>query len=283
MKLIRFFLSTAFLAALFLTGAKGELTDPLDKDNLVAWCIVPFDAKKRGPEERTQLLVELGLKKCAYDWRAEHVPQFEEEILQYQRHGIEFFAFWGEHDEAFALFEKYGMHPQIWKTNPSPKSGNQSEKVAAAVEKLSPLVNRSKILGSRLGLYNHGGWGGEPENLVAVCKAFHARGDTHVGIVYNFHHGHGHIGHFETTFELMKPYLLCVNLNGMADPETVDEKTALNKILPLGAGKHENAMIDIVINSGYSGPFGILGHIATQDVEKSLRDNLEGLAKLRSN
>jgi hypothetical protein len=26
------------------------------KSNLVAWCIVPFDAKKRGPEERAHML-----------------------------------------------------------------------------------------------------------------------------------------------------------------------------------------------------------------------------------
>ena len=26
--------------------------------------------------------------------------------------------------------------------------------------------------GSKLGLYNHGGWGGEPKNLVSVCKEF---------------------------------------------------------------------------------------------------------------
>ena len=32
------------------------------RDNLVAWCIVPFDAKKRGPEERAAMLEKLGLQ-----------------------------------------------------------------------------------------------------------------------------------------------------------------------------------------------------------------------------
>ena len=135
-------------------------------------------------------------------------------------------------------------------------------------------------MGSKFGLYNHGGWGGEPSNLVAVCQAFHARGDTHVGIVYNFHHGHSHIDDFDQVLEEMKPYLLCLNLNGMADPDTVNEKTHENKIIPLGSGKHERAMIETVRESGYVGPIGILGHIAEQDVEKSLRDNLVGLEKL---
>src|SRR4051812_50030863 len=39
------------------------------RDNLVAWCIVPFDAKKRGPEERAAMLERLGIKHFAYDWR----------------------------------------------------------------------------------------------------------------------------------------------------------------------------------------------------------------------
>ena len=30
------------------------------KDNLVAWCIVPFDAKKRGPSARAEMLGRLG-------------------------------------------------------------------------------------------------------------------------------------------------------------------------------------------------------------------------------
>ena len=39
-----------------------EKPDVLRTDNLVAWCIVPFDAKKRGPDERAQMLERLGFK-----------------------------------------------------------------------------------------------------------------------------------------------------------------------------------------------------------------------------
>ena len=42
--------------------------------NLVAWCIVPFDARKRGPEERAAMLARLQLPMLAYDYRAEHIP-----------------------------------------------------------------------------------------------------------------------------------------------------------------------------------------------------------------
>ena len=34
----------------------ADKTDVLRRENLVAWCIVPFDAKKRGPAERAAML-----------------------------------------------------------------------------------------------------------------------------------------------------------------------------------------------------------------------------------
>ena len=64
------------------------------QDNLVAWCIVPFDAKKRAPAERVEMLKKLGFKKYAYDWRAEHLPTFDEEVGLLKKAGIELTAVW---------------------------------------------------------------------------------------------------------------------------------------------------------------------------------------------
>lgn len=224
------------------------------------------------------MLLDLGLRRCAYDWREVHVPQFEEEILQYRKHGIEFFAFWGEHPSAFALFKKHELRPQIWITLSSPDAETQDQRVAAAADALESLAVRTGKLGCKLGLYNHGGWGGEPANLVAVCKALRERGHAHAGIVYNFHHGHGHITDFAASLSSMLPYLYCLNLNGMVDASAVDGPA--RKILPIGAGKHEAAMIQTIIDSGYTGPIGILDHIDSQDAAVSLRNNIEGLKAL---
>src|SRR2546429_7485126 len=64
------------------------------RDNLVAWCIVPFDAKKRGPEERAAMLARLGFTRFAYDWRAEHIPTFDAEMDALRARGIRLEAFW---------------------------------------------------------------------------------------------------------------------------------------------------------------------------------------------
>ena len=244
------------------------------EDNLAAWCVVPFDAKKRGPAERAEMLGRLGFTKLAYDWRDEHVPTFEQEILALKKQGIEFFAFWGQHEEMFRLFEQYKIAPQVWMTASSPQEGSQEEKVEAAAKQLLPLVERTREMGCKLGLYNHGGWGGEPRNMAAVCAWLQENADgRHVGIVYNFHHGHADIERFSEFFSLMKPYLLCVNLNGMnADGNPM--------ILPVGQGQHERDMMQTIVDSGYQGPIGILDHRSEMDAEESLRQNLEGLKKL---
>ncbi|MDA1164501.1 MAG: TIM barrel protein [Planctomycetota bacterium] len=243
------------------------------RDNLVAWCIVPFDGKKRGPAERAAMCAKLGLKKVAYDWRNEHIATFEEEILEYRKHGIEYFAFWGGHEEAYRLFRKYDLHPQIWRTAGSPAGKTQIDRVRAAAQQMLPLVDQARELGCKVGLYNHGGWGGDPENLVAVCEYLrkHHNG-AHVGIVYNLHHAHSQLDVFAKKLALMKPYLLCLNLNGM----THDGEARGQKILPLGEGELDVSLAKTIRNSGYAGPIGIIGH-TQDDVEQRLQDNLDGL------
>ncbi len=261
------------LSLLAAVARASDNAAPLQRANTVAWCIVPFDGLKRSPAARAEMVRSLGLTKIAYDWRAEHVAEFESEILEYRRHGLEFFAFWNTHDEAFRLFKKHNLRPQIWQTAPSPDGATQEERVVAAATRLLPAVQRARELGSRFGLYNHGGWGGEPENIVAVCEYLRrVHGADHVGIVYNFHHGHAHIDRLAAALAAMKPHLLCLNLNGMMR----DGDRRGMKIYPLGQGELDVTLLRLVSQSGYRGPVGIIGH-TQDDVELRLRDNLEGL------
>ena len=225
------------------------------------------------------MVARLGMRRVAYDWRAQHVPEFEEEILAYKRHGLEYFAFWSWHDAMEPLIRRHGIHPQIWVMPPNPDGGTQQEKLAAAIAQLKPVIEKTQSLGCRLGLYNHGGWGGEPDNLVQLCvAALQQLNADHVGIVYNFHHGHEHMADFRSSFAAMQPYLLCLNVNGMAHVEVV--RSGKEKILPVGSGQHEQALLQVVRDARYSGPIGILDHRNEQDAERSLKQNLHGLQRL---
>ena len=79
MKIPHLYLPLSILLALSV-GSPSKAADLFDKSNLAAWCIVPFDAKKRSPEERAEMVAKMGIKKIAYDWRQEHVAEFEREI-----------------------------------------------------------------------------------------------------------------------------------------------------------------------------------------------------------
>ena len=274
-------LITAILLGNRCLSADHPAEKLLSRDNLVAWCIVPFDASQRSPGQRATMVKGLGISRIAYDWRARHVAEFEDEILQYKKHGLEFFAFWSWHNSFEPLIKKHDIHPQIWTMLPNPPATDQAERVRETAEGLLWLVEKTAALDCQLALYNHGGWGGEPINMAAVCEYLRENHNAgHVGIVYNFHHGHEHISEFEFHFKRMRPYLLCVNINGMAEADVV--RGGRDKILTVGKGRHETTMLQIVLASGYGGPIGILDHQSNRDSEEVLLENLAGLEAVRT-
>jgi len=272
-------LAVAFLLVLLPVRAADPPAKLFDPPNLVAWCIVPFDAKKRGPEERVAMLKRLGFTKYAYDWRAEHLPTFDREVGLLKEHGIELTAVWfpatlGPDARALlAVVAKQKVTPQLWITMGDPGGKEQAEKVANAAKVIRPVAEEAAKLGCKVALYNHGGWFGEPANQVAVVEHLKL---PNVGIVYNLHHGHDHLARLPEHLAAMRPHLLALNLNGMVP----DGEKLGKKILPLGVGTLDLKLLRDIVASGYAGPIGILGH-TQDDAEERLRDNLDGLAWLR--
>ena len=261
-----------------LPAAEPDSSGLFERKNLVAWCIVPFDSKKRGPEERAAMLEKLGFSKFAYDYRAEHIPTFDAEIEALKRHHVELTAWWFPtvlNDEAkatLAVFEKHKVTPQLWVTGggePTKSEQEQKQRVIAEAARIRPIAEAAAKVGCKVALYNHGGWFGEPENQIAIIKELNR---TDVGIVYNQHHGHDHLGRFPELLKTMKPYLYTLNLNGMV--KEGDRKG--QKILQLGQGDLDLKLLKVVRDSGYTGPIGILGH-TSDDAEERLHDNLDGL------
>ncbi|MCY2996303.1 MAG: TIM barrel protein [Planctomycetota bacterium] len=249
--------------------------------NLVAWCIVPFDAKKRGPEERAEMLQRLGFKQLAYDWRAEHIPSFDAELAALQKRGIQLTAFWfpgGLDQDArtiLDLLQRHNTRAQLWVTGgggPVKSPEEQQQRVIAEANRIRPIAEAAAKIGCTVELYNHGGWFGEPENQLAIIEQLKL---PNVGIVYNLHHGHEHLDRFPELLKKMLPHLHALNLNGMAKE---GDKTG-KKILPLGQGDLDLSLLKIIRDSGYRGPLGILNH-TDEDAETRLRLNLAGLDRL---
>jgi len=253
------------------------------KNNLVAWCIIPFDAKSRTPEERVQMLIELGIKKLGYDWRKEHLSDFPREIELLKRNNIELTAVWmwiDEHiiegtpeeiDYIFDVLAETNTRTTIWAgfSDYFYEDKPDDEKLNTGVQIVQMLHQRAKETGSKIALYNHGGWYGEPENQINIIEAVDP---DNIGIVYNFHHGHHQIDRFSGMLSEMLPYLWTVNINGM--------KTGGPKIVPLGEGNHEKEMIYSLIHSEFNGTIGIIGHTEGKDIKKVLTRNLNGLRRI---
>ena len=269
-----------------LAPLHAEKNDLFEKSNLAAWCIVPFDAGKRGSEERATMLERMGLRKFVYDYRAEHIPQWDDELDALKKHHIELLGWWfpgllnDEAKKTLELFKRHDVHPQLWISGGGgairvKDEVDQKTCVEKEVARLKPICEAAAPLGCQIGIYNHGGWGGEPENMLAVTEAMKAQGIQNIGIVYNLHHGHGHLDRLEMVLPKMLPHLLCFNLNGM----DVGGDARGRKILPLGVGTEDVRVLRILRASGYRGPIGILNH-TNDDAEGRLLDNLDGLTWL---
>lgn len=267
------------LVALALLVSPALAADPFAQSNLSAWCVVPFDAKKRGPVERVGMLQRLGFTRFVYDWRAEHLPMFDEEVGLLKKAGITLQGVWfpagvgKEGEQLLAVLKKHGVKTEVWTMLPQPDAKlSQDEKVKVTAELVAKLAKTAADGGHKVGLYNHGGWTGEPDNLIAVVKA--AKGEN-VGIVYNLHHAHHRLDKFYDDLRAMKPHLYSLNLNGMEK----DGDTKGRKILCLGDGENDASLLHLIRKSEYAGPVGIIGH-TDDDAEARLADNLNGLACL---
>ena len=128
------------------------------------------------------------------------------------------------------------------------------------------IKKKAEETGCKLAIYNHRGWFGNPHNQLEILKKLN---DESLTMVYNFHHAHEYVAEFPEIVKKIRPYLSYVNLNGV--------KKEGPEILPIGEGDYEYEMIKNLIDEGYNGPWGILGHIKTEDVQKVLTRNMEGL------
>jgi hypothetical protein len=260
------------------------------QDNLVAWCIVPFDLKDRDPAQRVAMLKNLGIKRYAYDWRDKHLPTFETEVKLLIKEGIILQAVWfpttlnKDAETILDILKRNKIRTELWISPDDPKVEGDGAKLDQAVNSLVPLINAADAIGCSVCLYNHGGWWGDPGRVLQLLQEINAKPNPiqkttpGVGLVDNLHHGHAHLEHFPEVMKQLKPYLNCVTLNGMVPKGDQQNK----KILPIGAGTEDLKLMKIIRDSGYTGPIAILGHVHEVDVEDRLKDNLDGLNWLKA-
>ncbi len=278
-KLFVFASALAGILSFDIVAEDSKPTSPLwHRDNLVAWCIVPFDSEKRSPEQRVVMLKELGIKRFAYDHRPEHLATFETEIKLLIENNIELTAVWFptrmNEQAAFILetLKKHRQTPQLWVMGSGElnMTAEQTERfITSEIDRIRPIADAAREIDCKVALYNHGGWFGEPENQLKLIERLAM---PNIGIVYNLHHAHSQIDRLPEVLAKIQPHLLALNINGT---RTEGDRFG-HKILPIGEGDRDLEILRQIEASGYRGLIGILNH-TDEDAKKRLQDNLDGL------
>ena len=148
---------------------------------------------------------------------------------------------------------------------------NNEQSIKLAVDMIEFIKITTDEIGCEIALYNHHGWFGNPNNQISILKELNHGAIT---MVYNFHHSHDYVDDYSDLMKRIQPYLSYVNLNGV--------KKEGPQILTIGKGDYEYKMIKSLKDEGYNGPWGILGHIKTEDVKEVLVRNMNGLKTLNT-
>jgi hypothetical protein len=277
------------IVAPFLLKCRADPpVDVFARENLIAWCIIPFDSIRRTPLERAQMLRRLGIQRLAIDWRGKDVPSFDEQIDTLRKNQITIQAFWlrgdmfpernmpatedGNLELVLTTLKRNKLSTQIWDpfdANAEFMSLPEPARLERATKAVRYVATRAKEINCSVAIYSHGGWMGEPENELKVVKRV---GMANVGLVYDYEHGRPQMDRFSEFFPKLAPHLWGVILNGMQQggPD----------FITVGDGDRDLGMLKVIRDSGYRGPIGIMNHDENRDAELGLRLNMEGLKKM---
>lgn len=265
----------------------NEVENTFEVNELSPWCILGFDSLDRTPKERIEMLNEMGLTKYGFNKGKGDLTTMKEEFKLAKENDIEITSLFlwlnskrdsigklGQaNQELLNNLKEVEYKPTIWVSfsNNFFEDQNQEQSISLSIEMIKYIKSEAEEIGCKLAIYNHRGWFGNPYNQLEILKRLD---DESITMVYNFHHAHEYVDEFPEIVKKMKPYLSYVNISGVRKegPE----------ILSIGKGDHEYEMIKNLMDEGYNGPWGILGHIKTEDVQQVLHRNIEGLKMFNS-
>lgn len=253
-------------------------------EKVTPWCIVNFDSLERSPTNRIAMLKEMGFTSYGYNWRDRHLNDMKQEFKLAKENNIEIKSIFlwlnakrdsigklsPSNERMLAILKDVEYKLTLWLSFSDNffKELNQEESKPLAIEFIKFIKTKVDEIGCKVALYNHHGWFGNPHNQIEIIEAL---AQDSLKMVYNFHHTHQYLDEFPQIAKKITPYLSYVNINGM--------KKDGPQILTIGDGDYKHEMIKILLQEGYDGPWGILGHIETED-EKVLERNIKGLNTL---
>lgn len=280
-------LSSLFSLLVILFACTNEVESPFRVDEVSPWCILGFDSLDRTPEQRIDMLKEMGFTKYGYNKGKGDLTTMKAEFNLAKENDIEIMSIFlwlnadrdsigslsSSNQELLGNLTEVTYKPTIWVSFSHNffEELDQEQSIELSIKMIEFIQVKATEVGCKLALYNHHGWFGNPHNQVEILERLNQDSIT---MVYNFHHAQEYVNEFPEIAKKITPYLSYVNLNGV--------KKEGPQILPIGSGDHEFEMVKQLQDEGFDGPWGILGHIKTEDVQKVLERNIDGLNLLHS-
>ena len=259
--------------------------------NLHAWCVVAYDLKRRTPDERAQMLHDLGFTRFVYDWRDKDVPTFDAELDALQKHGITLTGWWcppTANDPKTKLIletcKRHDIHPQLWVRGggtPTRTPEEQQQRVAQETERIKALATLAAPYGCKIELYNHNGWFGQEDNQLAIIERLATLGITDVGMVYNFAQAHDNLHDdtldFPAVWQRIRSHVVAVNITGVAVNALYSPNSPAHRMFIPSQGERELAMMRVIQDSGWNGSIGLIAEKnGESDAALTLKDYLTG-------
>jgi len=276
-----------FSLLVLLGSCTKNVEYPFKVDEISPWCIIGFDSLDRTPEQRINMLKQMGFTKYGFNKGKGDLSTMKDEFKLAKENNIDipsvFLWLNAKRDSIGKLsslnqellnnLKEVDYKPTIWLSfsNNYFEELNQEQSIEFSVKMIEFILLKADEIGCKLALYNHHGWFGSPHNQVEILEKLNRESIT---MVYNFHHAQEYVDEFPEIVKKIKPYLSYVNLNGV--------KKEGPQILPIGQGDYEFEMIKQLLDEGFNGPWGILGHIKTEDVQEVLKRNIDGMNLLNS-
>lgn len=254
-------LNSFLLLLVMLFSCDQKVDRPFKVEELSPWCILGFDVLDRTPEQRMEMLKEMGFTKYGFNKGKGDLTTMKKEFQLAKENNIEITSIFlwlnadrdsigklsSANQELLNNLKEVAYKPTIWVSfsNNFFEELDQEASILLSIEMINFIKLKADELGCKLALYNHHGWFGNPHHQVEILERSNQDSIT---MVYNFHHAQKYVDEFPEIVKKITPHLSFVNLNGV--------KKEGPQILTIGQGDHEFDMIKQLQAAGYNGLWG---------------------------
>ena len=183
-----FFRFILLINILFYASCSKQDVVSIQMDDFYPWCIVAYDSLERNPEDRINMIKDMGFVNYAYDWRDKHLFDMEREIELTVQNDIKIISVWlwlnakrdslnnlsPSNKKILEIVKRSKLKTTLWVSfnNNFFENKSQNESIQIAKDHIEMIYQEVESYSCKVALYNHSGWFGNPFNQSEVIESF---------------------------------------------------------------------------------------------------------------